>query len=88
MQYVKVKVRSGPEECSVEPASVQVLERAGVKLRCSGPPLSSKQEDPRDFWDYLMRHGDNWMWGGLVERHRDEDLTWLVKGLGKGAIEW
>ena len=28
------------------------------------------------------------MWEGLVERYRNEDINWLVEGLGKGTIEW
>ena len=58
-QYIKVG--SGPEELSKRAASVQVLEGAGVKLRCSGPPLTAKLEDPREFWDHLTRQGGTWM---------------------------
>ena len=64
-----------------------MLEGAGVKLRCAGPPLTVKTEDPSDFWDYLTRQGSTWMWEGLSDKHKHDDLTWLVKGLKKG-IEW
>ena len=67
--------------------SVQVLEGTGVKLRCAEPPLTSKPKDPRDFWDYLMRQGGNWVWEGLADKYRNDDLTWLVERLGKGTIE-
>ena len=59
MQYVKIG--TGLEELSGKLVSVQVLEGAGVKLRCSGPPLTAKPEDPRVFWDYLTRQGGNWI---------------------------
>ena len=42
------------EELSGKPASVQVLEGAGVKLRCAGPPLTAKPEDPSDFGTTLQ----------------------------------
>ena len=76
MQYVKSG--SGPEEVSGRPVSVQLLEGTGVKLRCSEPPLASKAEDPRDFWDYLMRQGGKRIWEGLVNKYKNKDLTWLV----------
>ena len=82
------KVGSGQEELSGKPASVQVLEGAGVKLRCSGLPLTAKPEDPSDFRDYHARQGGTWMWEGLSEKHKHDDLTWLVEGLKKGTIEW
>ena len=65
-----------------------MLEGAGAKLRCSGPPLTAKLEDPSDFWEYLTRQGGNWMWEGLVDKHRYDDLTWLVEGLKRGTIEF
>ena len=86
LQYVKVG--TGQEEPSGKPASVQVLEGTGVKLRCSGPPLAAKPEDPSGFWDYLTRQGGNWMWEGLADKYRHHDLTWLVEGLKRGTIEW
>ena len=67
--------RYGQEELSGKPASVQVLKGIGVKLRCSGPPLAAKPEDRSNFWDYLTRQGCNWMWEGLVDNHRYNDLT-------------
>ena len=48
----------------------------------------AKPEDPSDFWNYLTRQGGNWMWEGLVDKHRHDDLTWLVEGLQEGTIEW
>ena len=83
-----IKMGSGPEELSGRPASVQVLEGAGVKLRYAGPPLTAKPEDPTDFWEYLTRQGGTWMWEGLSDKHKHDDLTWLVEGLKKGTIEW
>ena len=73
LNYTKVGLRQG--ELSGRPASVQVLEGTGVKLRCAGPPLAVKPEDPSDFWDYLMRQGGTWMWEGLSEKHKNDNLT-------------
>ena len=28
------------------------------------------------------------MWEDLADKYRNEDLTWLVKGLRRGTIEW
>ena len=67
---------------------MQVLEGTGVKLRCSGRPLTAKPEDPSDFWDYLTRQGGNWIWEGLLDKHRYDDFTWLVEGHKRGTIEW
>ena len=82
------KVGSGQEELMGRPASVQVLDGAGVKLRCAGPPLTVKPEDLGDFWDYLTRQGGTWMWEGLSEKHKNDGLTWLVEGLKRGTVEW
>ena len=68
LQYVKIG--SGLEEPIVRPASVQVLEGTGVKLRCSEPPLTAKPDNPSDFWNYLTRQGGNFMWEGMVDKHR------------------
>ena len=57
LQYVRIG--TGLEELSGKPASVQVLEGTGAKLRCSGSPLLAKPGDPSDFWDYLARQGGN-----------------------------
>ena len=57
-------------------------------LRPITPPLAAKPEDPSDFWDHLTRQGGNWMWEGLLDKHKHDDLTWLVEGLKKGTIEW
>ena len=57
MHYVKVS--SDQEERSGIPASVQTLAETDIKLRCSGPPLALKPDDPSDFWDYLARQGGN-----------------------------
>ena len=86
LQYAKIG--TGQEESSGKPASVQVLEGTGVKLRCSGPPLAAKPEDPSNFWNYLARQGGNWMWEGLADECRHHDLTWLVEGLERRTIEW
>ena len=76
-QYVKIGTE--PEELNGKPASVQVLEGTGVKLRCSRPPLTAKSEDPSDFWDYLTRQGGNWMREGLANKYMHHHaLTWLV----------
>ena len=85
-QYIKIG--SGPEGLSGRSASVQVLEGAGVKLRCAGPPLTAKPEDPSDFWDYPKRKGGTWIWESLSDKHKNDDLTWIVEGLKKGTIEW
>ena len=86
MQYVKVG--TGQEEPSGKPASVQVLEGTEVKLRCSGPPLAAKLEDPSDFWDYLTRLRGHWIWEGLTDKYKYYDLTWLVEEPQNGTIEW
>ena len=70
------------------PASVRVLDGAGVKMRGMGPPMAVKADDPNNFWDYLARQGGTWMWEGLSEEKKEEDLTWLVEGLKKGTVEW
>ena len=69
------KVGSGQEELMGRPASVQMLDGAGVKLRCTGPPLTAKAENPGGFWDYLTRQGGTWMWEGLSGKHEHDDLT-------------
>ena len=47
LQYAKIG--TGLEDLSGKPVSVQVLEGTGVKLRCSGLPLTAKPEDPSEF---------------------------------------
>ena len=85
--FTYTKVGTGQDELMGRPASVRVLDGAGIKLRCTGPPLSVKPADPRDFWDYLTRQGGTWMWEGLSEKHKNDDLTWVVEGLKKGTVE-
>ena len=81
------KIGSGQEDLMGKPASVRVLDGAGVKLKGVGPPMAVKPEDPSDFWDYLARQGGTWMWEGLSEKKKEEDLTWLVQVLKEGTVE-
>ena len=56
-----VKLCSRYEEPRSKPTSVQDVVGIGAKLRCSGPPLAAKPDDPSYFWGYLARQGGDWM---------------------------
>ena len=87
-KQVYVKLCSKEDEPIGRPASVQEVVGIGAKLRCSGPPLAKKPDDPSNFWEYLSRQGGEWMWTEFIEANKHRDLTWLVEGLQKGTIEW
>ena len=50
-----VKLCSRQDEPSGRPVSVQDVVGIGARLRCSGPPLATKPDDPSNFWEYLAR---------------------------------
>ena len=49
--YVKLCTRQ--EELNGRPASVKDVVGFGARLRCSGPPLATKPDDPSNFWEYI-----------------------------------
>ena len=77
--YVKLCTRQ--EKTSVRPASVQNVVGLRTRLRCSGPPLATKPDNPSNFWEYLSRQGGERMWEDFIEDNKYIDLTWLVEGL-------
>ena len=50
--------------------------------------MATGPSDPHSLWEVVNNFGGEWMWEGVDNPNRPDDMTWLVDGMKNNTITW
>ena len=84
MRYVKCwELDDQPQG---RPMSIKTVDASTFLLRAAGLNIATRPSQPQPFWDFLEIWREEWMWEGVDNPNRTDDMTWLVISMRNNTI--